>query len=165
VLKKRENFRKAFAGFDIRKVAKFDDKKVAALMQDEGIIRNRLKVVAAINNAQRFMEVQKEFGSFDQVYMGLYWRQTAHQSPGDAKRSTTCHRYIQSHEQRPDQKGLQIRRGRLSAMPSCRQWEQQTTTRPTAGGRRRKAKVRRCFYLLTTTLLAVCKPPLSMSSV
>ena len=71
VLKKRENFRKAFAGFDIRKVAKFDDKKVAALMLDEGIIRNRLKVAAAINNAQRFMEVQKEFGSFDRYIWGF----------------------------------------------------------------------------------------------
>lgn len=65
ILKKRENFRKAFAGFDIKKVAKFDDKKIEALMQDEGIIRNRLKIHAAINNANRMMEVQKEFGSFD----------------------------------------------------------------------------------------------------
>ena len=65
ILKKRENFRKAFAGFDVKKVAKFDQKKVDALLQDEGIIRNKLKVAAAINNAQRFMEVQKEFGSFD----------------------------------------------------------------------------------------------------
>ena len=65
ILRKRENFRKAFAGFDVKKVAKFDEKKVEALMQDEGIIRNRLKVHAAINNAKLFMEVQKEFGSFD----------------------------------------------------------------------------------------------------
>jgi DNA-3-methyladenine glycosylase I len=65
ILRKRENFRKAFAGFDIRKVAKFDQKKVNALLLDEGIIRNKLKVYAAINNAQRVLEVQKEFGSFD----------------------------------------------------------------------------------------------------
>lgn len=65
ILKKRENFRKAFANFDVKKVAKFDQKKFDALMQDAGIIRNRLKIEAAINNAQRFMEVQKEFGSFD----------------------------------------------------------------------------------------------------
>ena len=65
ILKKRENFRKAFANFDVRKVAKFDEKKIASLMQDEGIIRNSLKVNAAVNNANRFMEVQKEFGSFD----------------------------------------------------------------------------------------------------
>jgi DNA-3-methyladenine glycosylase I len=65
ILKKRENFRKAFAGFDVKKVAKFDQKKFDALMQDAGIVRNRLKIEAAINNAQRFMEIQKEFGSFD----------------------------------------------------------------------------------------------------
>lgn len=65
ILKKRENFRKAFAGFDVKKVAKFDQKKFDALMQDAGIVRNRLKIEAAINNAQRFIEIQKEFGSFD----------------------------------------------------------------------------------------------------
>lgn len=65
VLKKRENFRKAFAGFDPVKVRKFDEKKIEQLMQDAGIIRNRMKIEAAINNAARFIEVQKEFGSFD----------------------------------------------------------------------------------------------------
>ncbi|MEW6468587.1 MAG: DNA-3-methyladenine glycosylase I [Bacteroidota bacterium] len=65
ILKKRENFRKAFAGFDPRKVARFDRKKFNALMRDAGIVRNRLKIEAAINNAQRFLEIQKEFGSFD----------------------------------------------------------------------------------------------------
>jgi DNA-3-methyladenine glycosylase I len=65
ILKKRENFRKAFANFNVKKVAKFDEKKYEELMQDAGIIRNQLKIRAAINNAQRFMEIQKEFGSFD----------------------------------------------------------------------------------------------------
>ncbi|MFN8278307.1 MAG: DNA-3-methyladenine glycosylase I [Chitinophagales bacterium] len=65
VLKKRENFRTAFANFDAKKVAKFDQKKIELLMQDAGIIRNRLKIEAAINNAARFLEIQKEFGSFD----------------------------------------------------------------------------------------------------
>jgi DNA-3-methyladenine glycosylase I len=65
VLKKRENFRKAFAGFDPVKVRKFDEKKIEQLMQDAGIIRNRRKIEAAINNAARFIEVQKEFGTFD----------------------------------------------------------------------------------------------------
>lgn len=71
ILKKRENFRKAFAGFDVKKVAKFDKKKFNALMQDAGIVRNRLKIEAAINNAQRFMEIQKEFGSFDKYVWGF----------------------------------------------------------------------------------------------
>lgn len=70
ILKKRENFRKAFADFDVKKVAKFDDKKVELLMQDEGIIRNRLKVQAAINNAKQFIAIQKEFGSFDKYIWG-----------------------------------------------------------------------------------------------
>jgi DNA-3-methyladenine glycosylase I len=71
ILKKRENFRRAFAGFDVKKVAKFDDKKVEALLRDEGIIRNRLKVHATINNAKQFMAVQKEFGSFDRYIWGF----------------------------------------------------------------------------------------------
>jgi DNA-3-methyladenine glycosylase I len=70
-LRKRENFKKAFAGFDPRKVAKFDEKKVRELLQDTGIIRNQLKIRAAINNAQRFLEVQKEFGSFAQYIWGF----------------------------------------------------------------------------------------------
>jgi len=65
VLKKREGFRKAFANFDARKVAKYDGGKVKMLLADAGIIRNRLKVEAAIVNARAFLEVQREFGSFD----------------------------------------------------------------------------------------------------
>jgi DNA-3-methyladenine glycosylase I len=64
VLKKRENFRKAFAKFDAKKVSKFDSATVEKLMNNEGIIRNRLKIEAAVNNAARFLEIQKEFGSF-----------------------------------------------------------------------------------------------------
>ncbi len=65
VLRKRENYRKAFAGFDPAKVARFGDKQIERLMADAGIIRNRLKILSAITNAKRFLEVQKEFGSFD----------------------------------------------------------------------------------------------------
>jgi DNA-3-methyladenine glycosylase I len=65
VLKKRDNFRKAFANFDAKKVSKFDKKKFNQLMQDAGIIRNRLKIEAAINNANCYLAIQKEFGSFD----------------------------------------------------------------------------------------------------
>lgn len=64
VLNKRENFRKAFAGFDPSKVARFTEQDVDCLLQDKGIIRNRAKIEAAINNAKRFLEVQQEFGSF-----------------------------------------------------------------------------------------------------
>ena len=65
VLHKRENFRKAFANFDAKKISKFDSKKIKSLMKDAGIIRNSLKIKAAINNAKCFLNIQKEFGSFD----------------------------------------------------------------------------------------------------
>ncbi|HUO60357.1 MAG TPA: DNA-3-methyladenine glycosylase I [Candidatus Acidoferrales bacterium] len=65
ILAKRENYRKAFTGFDPKRVARFDDAKIAALMQDAGLVRNRLKLQSAITNAQAFLEVQREFGSFD----------------------------------------------------------------------------------------------------
>jgi DNA-3-methyladenine glycosylase I len=65
VLKKREGFRKAFDNFDPRKVAKYDGRKVKALLADAGIIRNRMKIEATIANAREFLLVQREFGSFD----------------------------------------------------------------------------------------------------
>ena len=65
ILKKRENYRKAFAGFDPAKVARFSESKIEKMLLDPGIVRNRLKVNGAVNNAKRFLEVQKEFGSFD----------------------------------------------------------------------------------------------------
>jgi DNA-3-methyladenine glycosylase I len=65
ILKKRENFRKAFDRFDPKKVARYDEKKIKKLLKDSGIIRNQRKIEATINNAKRFLEVQKEFGSFD----------------------------------------------------------------------------------------------------
>lgn len=64
ILKKRENFRKAFDRFDYKKIAEYSGEKIEDLMQDSGIIRNRLKILATVTNAQKFMEVQKEFGSF-----------------------------------------------------------------------------------------------------
>jgi DNA-3-methyladenine glycosylase I len=64
ILNKREGYRRAFAGFDPAKVARFNARKIAALLKDPGIVRNRLKVASAVNNARRFLEVQKEFGSF-----------------------------------------------------------------------------------------------------
>ncbi len=66
VLRKRDNFRKAFDDFDYKKVASYDERKFDELIQDAGIIRNKLKIRAAISNARAFMEVQKEFGSFSE---------------------------------------------------------------------------------------------------
>lgn len=65
ILRKRENYRKAFDHFDPQKVARYGDRKFAALMNDAGIVRNRQKIQAAIDNARAFLKVQEEFGSFD----------------------------------------------------------------------------------------------------
>jgi DNA-3-methyladenine glycosylase I len=70
ILAKRQGYRKAFANFDARKVARFDEKRKAALLENAGIVRNRLKIAAAIQNARAFEVVRKEFGSFD----AFVWR-------------------------------------------------------------------------------------------
>ncbi len=71
ILRKRENYRKAFDRFDPRLVARYGRRKVAALLGDPGIVRNRLKIDAAISNAKAFLEVQGEFGSFDAYIWGF----------------------------------------------------------------------------------------------
>ncbi len=65
ILNKRENYRKAFDDFDACRIARYDARKAARLLADAGIVRNRLKIAAAVRNAKAFLEVQKEFGSFD----------------------------------------------------------------------------------------------------
>lgn len=71
ILRKRENYRKAFDGLDPEKVARYEEQKIQELLMDPGIIRNRRKIEAAINNAQRFLEVQEEFGSFAAYLWGF----------------------------------------------------------------------------------------------
>lgn len=71
ILRKRENFRKAFDNFDVNKVARYNERKIAKLLDDAGIIRNRQKILATIGNARAFLEVQDEFGSFDQYIWGF----------------------------------------------------------------------------------------------
>lgn len=71
ILAKRENFRKAFDNFDYKKVAAYDDAKMEALKEDAGIIRNGLKIKATVTNAQAFMKVQEEFGSFSKYIWGF----------------------------------------------------------------------------------------------
>ena len=68
ILRKRENFRKAFDNFDYKKIAKYDSEKIAELLEDPGIIRNKLKVNSAVSNAIAFMEIQEEFGSFSNYF-------------------------------------------------------------------------------------------------
>jgi DNA-3-methyladenine glycosylase I len=71
VLRKRENFRKVFDNFDYKKIALYDEEKIAELLQDAGIIRNKLKVRATISNALAFMQIQNEFGSFSKYIWGF----------------------------------------------------------------------------------------------
>ena len=71
ILKKRENFRKAFDNFDYKKIVKYDEDKIQELLQDEGIIRNKLKVRGTVYNAIAFMKVQEEFGSFSKYIWGF----------------------------------------------------------------------------------------------
>jgi DNA-3-methyladenine glycosylase I len=71
ILKKREGYRKNFADFDPNKVARFSDKKLEKILLDPGIVRNRLKVFAAVTNAKQFLKVQEEFGSFDKYIWGF----------------------------------------------------------------------------------------------
>lgn len=84
ILRKRENFRKAFKKFDPKKVAKFTKTDIMRLMKDEGIVRNRLKIEAAITNAKAFLSVQKEFGSFDKYI----WQFTNYKTLRDPKGMT-----------------------------------------------------------------------------
>ncbi len=71
ILRKRENYRRAFANFDAAKVARFDRRKIESLMKNEGIVRNRLKIEAAVSNARAFLEVRDEFGSFARYAWGF----------------------------------------------------------------------------------------------
>jgi len=71
ILNKRDNYRKAFDDFDVELVASYDEKKVEELLNNEGIVRNRLKIDSAIKNAKVFIEIQKEFGSFDKYIWGF----------------------------------------------------------------------------------------------
>ena len=76
ILHKRQNFRKAFDNFNAEKISKYDGKDVERLMNDSGIIRNRLKILGTIENAKKFLEIQKEFGSFDKYI----WQFTGHKT-------------------------------------------------------------------------------------
>jgi len=78
ILKKRENFRTAFGGFDPARVARYNERKIQSLLEDSGIVRNRLKIRAAVHNAKRFLKVQKEFGSFDSYLWGFVGGKPVH---------------------------------------------------------------------------------------
>jgi len=83
ILKKRDNFRKAFHNFDAKIIAEYSEEKVAELMQNEGIIRNQLKIRAAITNAKLFLKIQAEYGSFD----AYIWKFTNHRTIVNSRKS------------------------------------------------------------------------------
>ena len=78
ILKRKEGYRRAFSDFEIKKVAKFNDKNISNLLKDESIIRNRLKIISAIKNAQQFLKIQSEFGSFDRYLWKFVNYKTIH---------------------------------------------------------------------------------------
>jgi len=78
VLRKRKNFRKAFDNFDFTRIARYDTRKISSLLKDPGIIRNRLKIIGAIENAKAFIQVRKEFGMFDTYIWSFTGGKTVH---------------------------------------------------------------------------------------
>ena len=102
ILRKRENYRKAFAGFDPAIVARFNARKVASLLGDAGIVRNRLKIDSSIGNAKAFLAVQKEFGSFDKYIWGLVGGRRRIQRVADAQAGAGAHRRVGRDEQGVD---------------------------------------------------------------
>jgi len=85
ILKRRESYRKAFDNFDPVKVSRYGEKKIKELLEDPGIIRNRLKVNSAVQNAKAFLEVQKEFGTFDKYIWQFVGQKTIYNSPASLK--------------------------------------------------------------------------------
>jgi DNA-3-methyladenine glycosylase I len=103
ILRKREAYRRAFAGFDAERVARFGPRQVARLLADAGIVRNRLKIEAAVSNAQRFLDVQEAFGSFDAYvwrFVGgrpiVNRRKTLKQVPASTKESDALSRDLKA---------------------------------------------------------------------
>lgn len=90
ILRKRENYRAAFDNFDPRRVTKYDQRKIEKLLGDEGIIRNRLKVDAAVQNARAFLEIQQEFGSFDKYVWRFVEGRTIKRKRGAPLQTTTA---------------------------------------------------------------------------
>lgn len=85
ILRKRENFRAAFDNFEYRKIAEYNEDKIASLLQDAGIIRNRLKILSAVRNAKAFINVQDEFGSFSSYYWSFTNGRVIDNCPDDLK--------------------------------------------------------------------------------
>ena len=120
ILKKRENYRVAFDGFDPAKIAKYDAKKARKLLANPGIIRNRLKVAAAIQNAKLFLRSSERIRQLRSLHLAIRWRRAEAESPKLAQHAASTHPRIRRHERRFEAPRLQIRRLRRSATHSCK---------------------------------------------
>ena len=103
ILNKRENYRAAFDRFDAGRVASYNDAKLAALLGDPGIVRNRLKVNAAVQNAKAFLQAQEEFGSFDCLHLAVCGRQAGSERLGVPEGGSRSNGAVGCHEQRSEQ--------------------------------------------------------------
>lgn len=121
ILNKRENYRRAFDGFDAAKIARYDRAKVRELLRDAGIVRNRLKVAAAISNAQAFLAVREEFGSFDKYI----WRFSL-AAPRGKKRRASYHLPSRTEESDAMSKDLKKRGFRFVGSTICYAFMQAT---------------------------------------
>ena len=110
VLNKRENYRRAFHAFEPAKIARYNNKDVQRLLRDPGIIRNRLKIQATINNAKQILQLQKESGSLDKYIWAVCGRQTNQAQIPVAQRDSFDRKGIRRYEQRPTEKGPTFRR-------------------------------------------------------
>ncbi len=110
ILNKRENYRNAFDHFDARKIARYDKRKVRELLANAGIVRNRLKIASTISNAQAFLAVQKEFGSFDRYIWQFVGGKPPRIAGTASDRLPARTARIGRHEQRPEEARLPLRR-------------------------------------------------------
>ena len=110
ILKKRENYRKALDGFRAEKIALYSKRDVQRLLRNDGIVRNRLKIAATIENAKRFLEVRKRIRNFRRLSLEFCWKQANSESLAHPWRNTRTHRRIRRHEPRPVATRIQVRR-------------------------------------------------------
>ena len=110
ILQKRENYRAVFDQFDPERIARYDRRKQQTLLRNPGIIRNRLKVASAVRNAKAFLEVQKEFGSFDRYIWQFVGGKPRVNAWRPGLQASGKHSRVRRHEQRPEKTRLQLRR-------------------------------------------------------
>ena len=110
ILRKRANYRAAFDGFDPKKIARYDRRKTRQLLRDEGIVRNRLKIASAIQNAKAFLAVQNEFGSFDRYIWQFVGGKPLSKRLAAREEGSSAHSRIGRDEPRPEETRLQLRR-------------------------------------------------------